>query len=124
MKERENERCANCCTQLIEQRSDAKFCQDKCRYQFHYKHRTKSDTPTKKVKENLNSIKSSITSKIEYARLTFILSVIGFIGSIGFYIGVLKEVYSPEKDKYQIEVLKEENRVLIETLDTLNSDSK
>ena len=51
-------------------------------------------------------------TKTDYARLTFILSVIGFLGSIGFYIGVLKQVYSPEPDQQKIEQLQTENQEL------------
>lgn len=48
----------------------------------------------------------------KYSRLTFILSVIGFIGSLGFYFGVLREVYSEEDDKIVIERLQNENEQL------------
>lgn len=48
----------------------------------------------------------------KYSRLTFILSVIGFIGSLGFYFGVLREVYSGEDDKIVIERLQNENEQL------------
>lgn len=64
-------------------------------------------------------IKKFIKSKIEYARLTFILSVIGFIGSIGFYVGVLRQMYSPTSDRQKIEVLQEENSELKNTVQVL-----
>ena len=50
--------------------------------------------------------------KIEYHRLTFILSLIGFMGSIGFYLGVLKQVYSPQSKTYKIEQLEKRNAQL------------
>lgn len=60
----------------------------------------------------------------KYSRLTFILSVIGFIGSLGFYFGVLREVYSGQETEQVIENLETENQklksqveVLIEKID-------
>jgi len=51
--------------------------------------------------------------KITYSKMTFILSVIGFVGSIGFYLGVLKQVYSkPDDIKIQISILEKENQEL------------
>jgi len=57
--------------------------------------------------------------KIEYHKATFILSVIGFIGSIGFYIGVLRQVYSTEKNSEKIQQLEKENIELRETIEVL-----
>ena len=57
--------------------------------------------------------------KIEYHKATFILSVIGFIGSIGFYIGVLRQVYSPEKNSEKIEQLQHENLELKNEIEKL-----
>lgn len=48
----------------------------------------------------------------KYSRLTFILSVIGFIGSLGFYFGVLREVYSGQNTQEVIESLETENSKL------------
>lgn len=60
----------------------------------------------------------------KYSRLTFILSLIGFVGSLGFYFGVLREVYSGEDTEQVIENLEAENQklktqveVLIEKID-------
>lgn len=50
--------------------------------------------------------------KIAYSKLTFILSVLGFMGSIGFYFGVLREVYSKSKVATELTVLKTENKDL------------
>lgn len=47
-----------------------------------------------------------------YDKYTFLLSVIGFIGSVGFYIGVLRQVSDSEPEKELIEVLKKENEYL------------
>lgn len=47
-----------------------------------------------------------------YDKYNFILQVIGFIGSLGFYFGVLSGLSDKEPDKQLIEQLKEENRFL------------
>lgn len=60
--------------------------------------------------------------KIDYHKFTFLLSVIGFIGSIGFYIGVLRQVYSSDQQHEQIEVLKQENQMLKETVYDLTKE--
>ena len=45
--------------------------------------------------------------------MTFILSIIGFVGSISFYLGVLKQVYSkPDNIEIQISDLSRENNEL------------
>ncbi|MEZ4923073.1 MAG: hypothetical protein R2780_15765 [Crocinitomicaceae bacterium] len=63
----------------------------------------------------------------KYSRLTFILSVIGFIGSLGFYFGVLREVYSDQNTQEVIENLETENsklksqvEILIKQVDDCN----
>ena len=66
----------------------------------------------------------SKNNKIEYSRLTFILSALGFIGSIGFYLGVLREVYSPALDKQKIERLKVENGQLKKSIYNLTQELK
>lgn len=48
----------------------------------------------------------------KYSRLTFILSVVGFVGSLGFYYGVLRKVYSEKDNKQLIENLEKENKQL------------
>lgn len=51
--------------------------------------------------------------KFTYSKMTFILSVIGFIGSIGFYLGVLKQVYStPDNLQVKSIELERENKNL------------
>ncbi len=66
--------------------------------------------------------------KIAYSKLTFILSVIGFIGSLGFYFGVLREVYSTKKDSQKIEQLQAENQRLKDSvfclIQKMNNDEK
>lgn len=57
--------------------------------------------------------------KIAYSKMTFILSVLGFIGSLGFYFGVLREVYSGQKDKEVIEQLRTENKQLKQQVNIL-----
>ena len=45
--------------------------------------------------------------------MTFILSIIGFIGSIGFYLGVLKQVYAtPDNIQIKVSELERENNQL------------
>lgn len=53
-------------------------------------------------------------ANIPYHKLNFILSVIGFIGSLGFYYGVLRKVYSEKApdQKQRIELLEKENKEL------------
>lgn len=52
--------------------------------------------------------------------MTFILSVFGFLGSLGFYFGVLREVYA-DPDKVQIELteVKRENKQLKSQVEVL-----
>lgn len=57
--------------------------------------------------------------KIEYHKATFILSVIGFIGSIGFYIGVLRQVYGPNGNDEKVEQLQHQNIELKDSIKTL-----
>lgn len=63
-------------------------------------------------------------ASIDYARLTFILSVLGFLGSVGFYFGVLREVYSPIRDKQKIEVLEKQNAEMQQTINVLIENSE
>ena len=64
-------------------------------------------------------VKEKIRKGIDYARLTFVLSFIGFLGSIGFYLGVIRQIYSPVRDKQKIEVLKAQNAELQNTVNIL-----
>jgi len=51
--------------------------------------------------------------KFTYSKMTFILSIIGFIGSIGFYLGVLKQVYAtPDNIQIKVSELERENNQL------------
>ena len=43
-----------------------------------------------------------------YQKINFILSVIGFIGSIGFYYGVLRDLKQQAPDKQELARLKTE----------------
>lgn len=49
--------------------------------------------------------------KVNYPKLTFRLSVFGFIASLAFYIGVLRDL-RPTDQKERIEQLTTENRQL------------
>jgi hypothetical protein len=53
-------------------------------------------------------------SSINYHKLNFILSVIGFVGSIIFYIGVLQKVYSKDPKDQTIQRLESELKALKE----------
>ncbi len=59
-------------------------------------------------------------AKIPYQKLNFILSVIGFIGSMSFYIGVLRQVMDDAPEKQLIEELKIENEYLRKQNNKLN----
>lgn len=43
-----------------------------------------------------------------YEKITFILNVIGFLGSIGFYYGVLKNMKTQSREKEQITSLQKQ----------------
>ena len=66
----------------------------------------------KKRRKNINQLKALRLRKPNYSKLTFRLSFIGFLGSIGFYFGVLRQVYSEPESKHQIEQLQTENESL------------
>lgn len=59
-----------------------------------------------------------------YSKLTFILSVVGFIGSIGFYFGVLRQVYSAPDASVQIEQLQTQNEALENQVKVLTESLK
>ena len=62
-----------------------------------------------------------MSKKIAYSKLTFILSVIGFLGSLGFYFGVLREVYAKPDNEVIIEQLRDENEYLKEQIEVLTN---
>ncbi|ASS47616.1 MAG: hypothetical protein A3D31_17475 [Candidatus Fluviicola riflensis] len=57
--------------------------------------------------------------RFPFDKLNFMLSVIGFIGSLGFYYGVLRKVYADEPvvDQQRIEQLQNDNHRLREQLE-------
>lgn len=119
--------CKNCGTFFRSIRSDAKYCSSKCGNEYRKKKlirkgRLQTLLAFFGLGSNVKTPKDKVqrkSAKIDYARLTFILSFIGFLGSIGFYLGVLREVYSPERDKQQIEVLNAQNVELQHTVSVL-----
>lgn len=62
--------------------------------------------------------------KVKYHKLTFLLSVIGFIGSMGFYFGVLRQIYNPNEDAIKVEQLQIENSQLHQTIAILIDEIK
>jgi len=62
--------------------------------------------------------------KIKYHKLTFLLSVIGFLGSMGFYFGVLRQIYNPSEDATKVEQLQVENGQLHSTIEILIDEIK
>jgi len=62
--------------------------------------------------------------KIDYQRWTFILSVVGFVGSIGFYLGVLRQVYGPDQAEQKMHNLEAENVKLQEAVYVLTEELK
>lgn len=63
--------------------------------------------------------------RIHYEKINFLLSVVGFIGSIGFYIGVLAKVYRDDTPslKDEIRYLKKQNTELIKQLDNCTTNN-
>lgn len=57
-------------------------------------------------------------SNFPYHKVNFLLSVVGFVGSLGFYFGVLRKVYSDDESiqKQRIEELQFENKRLQDEL--------
>jgi len=64
--------------------------------------------------------------RFPYDKLNFGLSVIGFIGSLGFYYGVLRKVYAkePATDQQRMEQLKNDNQRLRDQLEQAQSTNK
>lgn len=63
--------------------------------------------------------------KFSYTKMTFLLSVIGFIGSLGFYLGVLRQVYSSSTGNQDtIQELQIENERLKEQINILIEEKK
>jgi len=77
---------------------------------------------TKEDFDKMIGKKNKFYRVVDYARLTFILSLIGFLGSIGFYLGVLRQVYSPTSDKHEIRILKAQNEKLQNTVNVLSGE--
>ena len=96
------------------------YCSDKCRNRYHHRKHKKTFLKGLLLCFGLGVVTNDEKKKSpDYPRLTFILSVIGFIGSIGFYLGVLHQVYHPNHDKIVIEQLKSEKKELQNTIKVL-----
>ncbi|MBD3637208.1 MAG: hypothetical protein HUJ25_07655 [Crocinitomicaceae bacterium] len=92
------------------------YCCDKCKNRYHYEKHKGTFLKSLLQRFGLGVVKDDKKKTPDYPRLTFILSVIGFIGSIGFYLGVLRQVYHPNNDKAVIEQLQAKNRELEHTI--------
>ena len=71
---------------------------------------------TLEMKKDLKKVINEV--KMDYPKLTFRLSVIGFIASLGFYLGVLRDL-RPTKEKAKIEQLINEKQRLEQQVDLL-----
>lgn len=135
MKQKENEMkvhgedgyhksCRNCGQFFWAERKNKLYCDASCRQKKYLKRKARKELANRLLaKFGLGTVKKSAPSKpkskrgkLDYVRLTFLLSFIGFMGSIGFYLGVLRQIYSPASDKQKIEQLKEENEQLQHTI--------
>ncbi len=114
-------RCEQCIVSIEGKRSDARFCSSTCRSKS-YRQRLKK---WKNAIGQVFSIKDQKTNKIEHHRLTFILAFISFIGSIGFYIGVLHKVYSDDPiSTHQLEQVVKDHEVLEQRIEVLENQSE
>lgn len=64
------------------------------------------------------------SEEFPYQKINFILSVIGFIGSLGFYYGVLKNMNNENPDKGEVNKLKGEIRKLKKELNLAKKQKK
>ncbi|MCH2216330.1 MAG: hypothetical protein MK086_14280 [Flavobacteriales bacterium] len=108
----EHKACKNCGQFFVTKVWNKIYCKRSCGYEYRKKKRKKAER-----RENR-------WNKIDYPRLTFILSFLGFVGAIGFYLGVLKELYSPASDKQKIELLQTENAKLQDTIYYLSKEKE
>ncbi len=104
-------------------RSDAKFCSADCRTK-HYKRKVKRKARWEKIKAVFRFTTRTIRPQRDYSRMTFLLSVIGSIGSLGFYFGVLRQVYNNAPQREKIEQLETENQELKVMIKNLNVEKK
>lgn len=98
--------CLHCDKDFVSKRSDTKYCSGYCRSIFHHK---------KKLYKAKNLLEKIKDLKVNYVRLTFVLSIIGFLGSIGFYIVVLRKIYAdaaPNQVQVELVKTKKENEQL------------
>lgn len=108
-KEQRKRNCNYCGNNYPYKRNTSKYCSDICRAQYNYE---KSEGG---FKEMIREIKA------DYPKMTFRLSVFGFIASIAFYLGVIKNLVTPEDQKdAKIEQLEAENELLHKQVELLN----
>ena len=113
--------CKYCGDFFLAKRRNQKYCSSKCR-KLYSQRKARRKARWVKIKA-LFGWKTGHSKEVkpDYSRLTFLLSVIGFIGSLGFYFGVLRQVYSAEPQKQKIEQLEIENQELKELLYSLEN---
>lgn len=111
LKKKENAVEINCLRCQIEFRTEndtQRFCDDVCKQMY-------QENKKKKRSQKFNAM------KLDYPKLTFRLSFIGFVGSIAFYLGVLRDLHNSPIDQTEvIEQLNSENQELKNQLDSLN----
>lgn len=106
-------RCANCKCSIENKRKNAKYCSSRCR-QLAYLNRIKAKAQFDGIRKVINEV------KVDYPKLTFRLSIFGFIASLAFYIGVLRDLaFQPVEKDHQIEQITKENKQLKEHVDLL-----
>lgn len=115
LKKKENAVEINCLSCQFEFRTEndtQRFCDDVCKQMFQH---------NKKKKRS----KKFDAMKLDYPKLTFRLSFIGFLGSIAFYLGVLRDLHNSPIDQAEvIEQLNSENQELKSQLDSLTVSMK
>lgn len=101
--------CNYCEKNYTFKRNTSKYCSDICR----------AHSNIKKSKDGFKEMIKEI--KVDYPKMTFRLSVFGFIASVAFYFGVLIDLTEPKdaKDK-KIEQMERENKQLGDQIELLN----
>lgn len=101
--------CVGCQLHFVTEDSSQRFCDELCE---HFHEKNKEETEFSRTIDEV---------KLDYPKLTFRLSLIGFIGSIAFYLGVIRDLHhSPKSQKAYIEQLETQNQELKNEVDSIN----